>query len=76
MSKICIVTNKKTISGNKISHSNIKKKRKFKPNIMTQKIWFEEKKKYIKLKLSSKGLKIINKIGLEKSIKKYNLKTK
>jgi ribosomal protein L28 len=43
---------------------------------MTQKIWFEEKKKYIKLKLSSKGLKIINKIGLEKSIKKYNLKTK
>jgi len=76
MSKICIITKKKTISGNRISHSNTKTKRKFKPNIATQKIWYSEKKKYIKLKLSSNGLKIINKLGLDKAIKKYNVKIK
>lgn len=71
MTKFCFITKKKTIFGNKISHSNRKTKRKFIPNIQKTKIWNSEKKMFIKLKISMKGLKIINKIGLNRTLKRY-----
>ena len=68
MAKVCIVTGKKVMFGNNVSHSNIKNKRRFSVNIHKLKFWVESKKKYISLKVSSKGLKIINKIGIDKFI--------
>ncbi len=68
MTKFCFITGKRTRTGNKVYNSNIKKKRKFLPNIQKIKLWSPEKKQFIKLKISTKGLKIINKIGIKKII--------
>lgn len=70
MAKICFITGKKVMFGNNVSHSNRKTRRKFMPNLHKLRIWIPEQNKFIKLKLSSKGLKIINKIGFTNSLKK------
>ncbi len=70
MSKKCAITGKKVMFGNNVSHSNRKTRRKFNPNIQKLKIWSPEKKNFIKLKISMKGLKIINKIGLNNTLKR------
>lgn len=73
MSRYCLITNKRTQYGNNVSHSNRKTRRTFFPNIQKIKIWMPEKKKFIHLKISCKGLKIITKTGINKFIKKiYN----
>ena len=64
MARVCEITGKKTIVGNRVSHSNIKTKRKFKPNLHTQKFWVEELQDYVYLKVSAKGIKYINKKGV------------
>ncbi len=65
MSKICVITGKKVLSGNNVSHSNRKTKRKFFANLHKLKFWMPSKKRFIRLLVSSKGLKIINKYGIE-----------
>lgn len=65
MTKQCIVTGKKTIVGNNVSKSNRKTKRKFFPNLQNHKFWLHDKKKIIKLRVTTKALKIIDKIGIE-----------
>lgn len=72
MPRICPITKKKTLSGNNVSHSNRKTKRKFISNIQKVKVWDEKQNKTIKIKISTKGLKIINKLGLNKALSKYN----
>ncbi|MDH3003699.1 MAG: 50S ribosomal protein L28 [Candidatus Shikimatogenerans sp. JK-2022] len=74
MSKICQLTQKKPIKGNKISHSNIKNKRWFKINIINKKIYNKKKNKWIKLKISTYGLRLLKKIEINKLINKYKLK--
>lgn len=64
MSKICEITGKKVIGGNKVSHSNIKTKRKFMPNLQTKKFYIPEEDMWITLKVSAKGMRIINKKGI------------
>ncbi|WGH26102.1 MAG: 50S ribosomal protein L28 [Candidatus Shikimatogenerans bostrichidophilus] len=76
MSKICEITKKKSITGNKISHSNVKTKKWFKINIFKKKIYDINKKKWIKLKISNYALRLIKKLGLKKVFKKYNIKKK
>lgn len=66
MPRYCVITGKKTVTGNKVSHSNRKTKRTFLPNLHYKKFWLSSEKKYIKLLVSAKGLKYIDKIGLEK----------
>ena len=51
MSKHCIITNKKTITGNNVSHANNRNKRKFYPNLQSKRFWSEEQGKWIKLKV-------------------------
>lgn len=65
MNNICFITKKKTIFGNNVSHSNRRTRRKFFPNIQKVKIWVPSKKKFINLKISTKGLKFINKFGID-----------
>lgn len=70
MSRICQITGKKTIVGNNISHSNIKTKRKFYPNIQKKKFFIPEENRWVTLKVSAKGIRYINKNGVTASLLK------
>ncbi|HEX4374936.1 MAG TPA: 50S ribosomal protein L28 [Puia sp.] len=74
MSRVCQVTGKVPVSGNSVSHSNIKTKRRFLPNLQTKRFFLAEEDKWITLKLSSEGIRTINKNGLYSVIKKLRLK--
>lgn len=69
MSRICEITGKHVIVGNRVSHSNIKTKRRFYPNLQTKRFYIEEEDKWITLKVSAAGLRNINKKGLYACIK-------
>jgi len=69
MSRICELTGKKVIVGNNVSHSNIKTKRKFVPNLQTKKFFIPEENKWITLKVSVAALRTINKNGISACIK-------
>jgi len=69
MSRICEITGKKVIVGNNVSHSNIKTKRKFVPNLQTKKFFIPEENKWITLKVSVAGLRTIDKKGISACIK-------
>ena len=66
MSKICQVTGKSPMSGNYVSHAHNKTRRRFLPNLQNKRFWLEKENRFIRLKVSSKGLRIIDKHGLEK----------
>lgn len=64
MSRICQVTGKTALVGNKVSHSNRKSKRRFEVNLHNKRFWFEEEQRWVKLRVSARGMKIIDKRGL------------
>ena len=64
MARICQVSGKKTRSGNNVSHANNRTRRKFLPNLHTHRIWVESQNRYVKLRLSKKGLRTIDKLGI------------
>jgi large subunit ribosomal protein L28 len=66
MSRVCQVTGKRPMSGNNVSHANNKTGRRFLPNLHTQRFWLEKERRYVKLRVSHKGLRIIDKLGIEK----------
>ncbi len=66
MSKFCFITKKKSLFGSKRSYSMNSSKRKFLPNLHNHRFWMKSKNKFIKLKVTPKGIKIIDKIGIEK----------
>lgn len=65
MSKVCAVTGKKPLSGNNVSHANNKSKRRQLPNLQVKRIWDEEKKAWIKMRVSARGLKTLDKKGVK-----------
>ena len=65
MAKICQVTGKKPMSGNNVSHAHNKTRRRFLPNLQTKKFWIESQNKWVRLRVSAKGLRIIDKNGIE-----------
>lgn len=69
MSKVCQVTGKKPMFGNNVSHANNKTRRKFNVNLQRKKFWVPEENRYITLRLSMHGLRIINKKGISRVIK-------
>lgn len=69
MSKICQITGKKAMTGNNVSHSKRRTKRKFNANIFNKKFFWPEEKIWISLTVSASGLRTINKIGLDAAIK-------
>ncbi len=70
MARVCQITGKKTITGNRVSHSNVKTKRTFLPNLQYKKFWLEEEKRWVQLRVTPKGMKTINKIGLAAALKR------
>lgn len=69
MSKVCQITGKKVMTGNSVSHSNRKTKRKFYPNLFTKKFFIPEEDKWVTLKVSAKAIKTINKKGIAACLK-------
>ena len=65
MSRVCQVTGKRPMTGNNVSHSNIKSKRRFLPNLHTHRFWLESEQRYVTLRTSSKGMRIIDRKGIE-----------
>jgi large subunit ribosomal protein L28 len=70
MSRICEITGKGMMVGNKVSHSNIKTKRRFYPNLQVKKFYIPEEDTWITLKVSADGLRTISKNGISAAIKK------
>ena len=70
MSRICQITGKSAIGGNSVSHSNIKTKRKFRPNLQTKTFYLPEEDRYITLKVSTEAIRTINKNGITAVLKK------
>jgi large subunit ribosomal protein L28 len=69
MARVCQVTGKRPITGHKVSHSNIKSKRRFLPNLQTKRFFLAEEDKWVTLKLSSDAIRTINKNGLYSVVK-------
>lgn len=68
MSKVCQVTGKRPIVGNNVSHANNKTKRRFEPNLHHHRFWLESEKRFVRLRLTTKGMRIIDKLGIEKVV--------
>jgi large subunit ribosomal protein L28 len=60
-----MVTGKKPVTGNNVSHAHNKTKRRFSPNIHSHRFWVESEKRFVKLRLSTKGMRIIDKLGID-----------
>ena len=66
MAKVCVVTGKRPLTGNNVSHANNKTKRRFEPNLQVKRFWVPSEKRWVKMKVSAKAIKIISKVGIEK----------
>ena len=65
MSKVCQVTGKRPVSGNNVSHAHNKTRRRFMPNVHDHRFWLESERRFVKLRVSAKGMRIIDKKGIE-----------
>ncbi len=65
MSRVCEVTGKRPVTGNTVSHANNKRRRRFLPNLHTQRFWLEEEKRWVTLRISTHAMRTIEKKGLE-----------
>ncbi|BBG29290.1 MULTISPECIES: 50S ribosomal protein L28 [Zymobacter] len=65
MSQVCQVTGKRPVTGNNVSHSLRRTRRRFVPNLHTHRFWVESEKRFVKLRISSKGMRIIDKKGID-----------
>jgi len=65
MSRVCQVTGKRPVSGQNVSHANNKTKRRFLPNLHQHRFWVESEKRWVSLRVTSKGMRIIDKKGID-----------
>ena len=65
MSKVCQVTGKRPQSGNNVSHAHNKTRRRFLPNLQNKRFWLADENRWVRLRVSSKGMRIINKKGID-----------
>jgi large subunit ribosomal protein L28 len=65
MSKVCQVTGKRPVAGNNVSHAKNRTRRRFLPNLHTHRFWVESENRFVKLRLSAKGMRIIDKKGID-----------
>ncbi len=65
MSRVCMITGKKPQTGNNVSHALNRTKRRFEPNLHTHRFWVESEKRFVKLRVSINGMRIIDKNGID-----------
>lgn len=68
MSRVCQITGKRPVTGNNVSHANNKTKRRFLPNLQSKRFWLENEGRFVKLRVSMKGLRIIDKKGIDEVV--------
>jgi large subunit ribosomal protein L28 len=68
MSKVCQVTGKSPITGNNVSHANNKTRRRFLPNLQYHRFWLDSERRWVRLRVSTKGMRIIDKLGIEQVV--------
>ncbi len=66
MSKVCVVTGKRPITGNNVSHAKNRTRRRFEPNLHFHRFWVESENRFVRLKVSAKGMRVIDKLGIDK----------
>lgn len=66
MARVCQVTGKRPMSGNNVSHANNKTRRRFYPNLHEHRFWVPSENRYVRLRVTTKGMRIIDKQGIEK----------
>ena len=65
MTRVCEVTGKRPAVGNRVSHANNRKRRRFLPNLHTQRFWLENEKRWVSLRVSTRGMRTIEKKGID-----------
>ena len=70
MSRVCQITGKKTISGNNVAHSNKRTKRKYYPNLFEKKFYIPEENRWIKIRVSAAGMRLIDKVGISEALRR------
>ncbi len=65
MSKVCQITGKRPTTGNNVSHANNRTRRRFLPNIHYHRFWVESENRWVRLRISAKGMRIIDKLGID-----------
>ncbi len=68
MAKVCPITGKRPMSGNKVSHANNKTRRRWEPNLQWKRIWSPTEKKFVRMRVYARALRTINKVGLEAAL--------
>ncbi len=68
MSRVCQVTGKRPQTGNNVSHAHNKTRRRFLPNLQHKRFWLESEKRFVRLRVSRKGLRLIDKHGIDKVV--------
>jgi large subunit ribosomal protein L28 len=68
MSRVCQITGKRPLTGNRVSHANNKRRRRFLPNLHVQRFWVESERRFVSLRVSTRGLRTIEKKGVDKVI--------
>ena len=76
MSRVCEVTGKRPMAGNNVSHANNKTKRRFMPNLQSRRFWIESESRWVRLRVSKKGLRIIDKDGIENVLANIKARSK
>ena len=74
MSKVCQVTGRKRMVGNNVAHSKLRTKRTFDLNLKTKRFWSEEQQRFVTLRVTCKGMRIIEKVGLDAALKEAQKK--
>ncbi len=66
MSKVCQVTGKRPVTGNNVSHAKNRTRRRFEPNLQHHRFWVASENRFVRLRISTKGMRIIDKLGIDK----------
>lgn len=74
MAKKCPITGKGPLVGNNVSHANNKTKRRYLPNLQSKRFWLEDEKRFVRLRVSARGIKIIDKYGIKYVLENLKLR--
>ena len=74
MARVCQITGKRPVAGNNVSHAHNKTRRRFLPNLHSHKFWVESENRWVRLRLSAKGLRVIDKLGIDQVLKNLRLR--
>jgi large subunit ribosomal protein L28 len=69
MSRVCHITGKRPLTGHNVSHANNKTRRRFLPNLQNHRFWVETERRWVQLRISTKGLRIIDKLGIDEVLR-------